>query len=275
MTPGISWTLKAHSAWILVIAGFAVCGSAPASAKGIPVCAAETAATQGVDEGVNAAGDVAGDALGLLGLPVSDEGLQEQLNQVNANLAAMTGFLVTIADSTCETNNTLSNGADTSSIVPWSEGLDLEPSVSSIPQQVGGVTGVATSPMAKAVDLENRAVLTSAEAASDSEGTLMGKQSDGLKNMQGIALDNIGTDKLMLKDEKLQISKLKAASNITNLLAVEGVIQIAAVDALNRIDEGINQLSIDTAQIALNRENEEKVMQNDHAKTAKIFSAVP
>jgi type IV secretion system protein VirB5 len=258
------------------MAGLALFASTPSAAKSIPVCAAETAAAAGADEAANAAGDVVGDVIGALGIPVSDEGIQEQLNQANANLAAMTGFLATIAAATCETNNTLSTPPNTLALLGWSQGLDTEPNVLTIPVQVDGGAGVAFSPMAKEAELANAKVVATAEASlKDPEGSLLDARSDGLKNMQGIGLTNIGTDKAMLKAEALQIERIKTATNIKNLLAVEGMTQIAAVDALNRIDEGVNQLSINTAQIALNTANQERIIRDDHKKTALLFGAVP
>jgi hypothetical protein len=267
-----------HPVCMLALVSFAVCASAPATAAApdIAVCAAESALTTAADEGANAAGDAAAVVTGALGIPVSDEGLQLALSQVNGNLAAMEGPLVTIARSTCETNNTLSSSPSFLSIIPWGQGLDTEPGVLDIPVQIGGLTGISSSPMAKLVEVENTAVVTASEASlSDPEGALNGHQSDGLKNMQGIALSNIATAKLFLKEESLQTDRLKAASNITDLLATEGVIQIAAVNALNRIDEDINQLSINAAQIALNHANEEKLLKDDHEKAAVLFAVAP
>ena len=262
---------------VSVVTGWSVLAGANARAGDIPICSAQTAAITGVDEGVNAAGDAAGDILGALGLPVSDEGIQEQLNQVNANIAALAGPLYTIAASTCSTDNTLSTPPGLSALASsWSDGTDSEPDVLVIPTQLEGTTGVASSPLAKEVDVANTAALTAAQLESvltDPAGVLLKNRMDGYENMQGIALTNIAADKAALLKEDVQKNLLKTSANVKDLLANEGAIQIAMVDVLNRLDESVNQMAANAAQKGLNDANEEKVLRNGRSTMADVLVA--
>lgn len=262
---------------VSALAGWVILAGGSARAGDIPVCAAETAAIDGVDEGVNAAGDAGGDALGALGLPVSDEGIQEQLNQVNANIAALAGPLYTIASATCSTNNTLSTPPGVTAFTSsWSDGTDPEPDVLTIPTQLEGTTGVASTPMAKEVDVANTATMTAVEAESlltDSTGALLKDRTAGLENMQGIALTNIETDKAALLKEDVQKNLLKTSANIKDLLANEGAVQIAMVDVLNRLDESVNQMAANSAQDGLNKANEETLVRDGRTTMANVLAA--
>jgi hypothetical protein len=272
--------VKTHVMSVLVTCAFGAAnimttGTTHAGAlPDVPACSAEVAGITAAEEAANAGGDAIDDAAGALGIPVETEGVDLALNQVNANLADISASLVTIAASTCATNNTLSYPPGPTAATSWTTGKDPEPDTAVIPAQVDGEAGLA-SDMATDADKENDVELTTTEAltTTDPEAGLLSDQIKGEENMQGVALTNMELNKLTIKDEMAMLDRLKTSENVKDLLANEGVVQLAAVDTLIRTDEDVEQTAVNEAQEQLNKSNEEKVLWDDRKKTAVALIA--
>jgi hypothetical protein len=275
MTSTIKWRQGVLRWSSPLVAILALAASAPAYAvdKNLAACIAEMGAITAADEAANAVADAAAQAADV-GLPVMDVGIILSFNQVNANLADLLGPITMIARSTCEMNDTVSSSASTTVFLGWTDAEDTEPNPISIPAQIDGMAGLS-SPLARTVDSENDLSVKKMELnlKDGYAAALVDNELKGLANMEGIGLSGIASEKQGLLTISRNLQKLKSAGNITDVLAMIGILLSKIDGDMMRSNIIAHQHEIGDNQRERFNINDRQMSHDDHLVAAKRLAA--
>lgn len=241
--------------------------------KSLAACMAEAETLTVANEAINGTVDVAAQVADV-GLPVMDAGIVLSLNQVNANLADLIGPVTMIAKSTCDMNDTLSSSPSATAFIGWIDAEDTEPLPTLIPTQIDGTLGLA-SPMARMVDAENTTSVRLMEAnlKDGYSAALLDNQGKGLANMEGTGLTSIANEKLAIVAAAQNVARLKSADNLTDLMAMHGVILNSLYIASMRANIIAQQQDLAAQQRERFHMNQRQMIRDDHLATATLLSA--
>jgi hypothetical protein len=217
-------TMRCSWPWSMaVLACSALLIETPAVAadKSVAACFLEIGGITAADEAANAVADGVEQAVDI-GLPIMAPGILAGLNQVNANLASIEGPLTSIARSTCDLNDTMSNPANPLTFSGWVEGADTEPLPANLSTQIDG-TAIASSPEARSADFENEASIKKMEANLKDGyfASHLENEAEGLAAVEGMAISGIAAEKIALAASDRNTLKMKAAGNAKEIAAVQ------------------------------------------------------